>query len=292
MEPLKILGDFNIDVDRGSNCNHAARFIDTLQSMGLTQHVTGPTHKDGHTPDLIITRSFERVVSTKPVIDTYVSDHASIICDIDCCKPVELNENVTLRKLKSIGFDALRHEVTSSVLCTGEFSDLEVLVTCYNSTLTKLLDAHAPVMTKTVVKRKCVPRFSNDIRLAIRSRAAERKWCKSNLAQDYLSFKNLRNRATYIMSTGREEYFSDFISQNSTNQAKLFQSVKTLLWEPCKTPFLPDVSPKILANEIVFKLWPHAYGIHFLESCDARVTLEEFKRHLKAHLLSHNLISF
>ena len=137
---------------------------------------------------MMLTRSFDRVVSTKPVIDTYVSDHASILCDIDCCKPAELNENVSFRKLKSIDFDVLRDEVTSSVLCTGEFSDLEELVTCYNSTLTKLLDAHAPVMTKTVVKRKCVPWFSNDIRLAIRSRrAAERKWRKSNLAQDNLS---------------------------------------------------------------------------------------------------------
>ena len=218
--------------------------------MGLTQHVTGPMHKDGHTLDLIITRSFDRVVSTKPVIDTYVSDHASILCDIDCCKPAELKENVSFRKLKSSDFDVLRDEVTSSVLCTGDFSDLEELVTCYNSTLTKLLDAHALVMTKTVVKPKCVPWFSNDIRLAIRSRrAAERKWRKSNLAQDYLSFKNARNRANYIMSTARKDYFSDLISQNSTNQAKLCQSVKTLLCEPCKTPFPPDVSPKILAND-------------------------------------------
>ena len=163
---------------------------------------------------------------------------------------VELNENVSFRKLKSIDFDVLRDEVTSSVLCTGEFSDLGELLTCYNSTVTKLLDAHALVMTKTVVKRKCVPWFSNGIRLAIRSRrVAERKWRKSNLAQDYLSFKNARNRANYMMSTARKEYFSDFISQNSTNQAKLFQSVKTLLCEPCKTPFPPDVSPKILAND-------------------------------------------
>ena len=99
----------------------------------------------------------------------------------------------------------LRDEVTSSVLCTGDFSDLKELVTCYNSTLTMLLDAHAPVMTKTVVKRKCVPWFSNDIRLAIRSRrAAERNWRKSNLAQDYLSFKNARNRANYIICPLRE----------------------------------------------------------------------------------------
>ena len=104
-------------------------------------------------------------------------------------------------------------------------------------------------MTKTVVKRKCIPWF-NDIRLAIRSRrAAERKWRKSNLARDYLSFKDKRNRANYIMSTARREYFSDLISQNSKDQAKLFQSVKTLLCETCMASFPPYISPKILANE-------------------------------------------
>ncbi|KAK2557574.1 hypothetical protein P5673_020335 [Acropora cervicornis] len=126
------------------------------------------------------------------------------------------------------------HEIPQKAIMELEFvgvGSCAELGTCYTSTLTKLLDAPVPVMTKNVVKRKRVPWFSNDIRLAIRlRRAAERKWRKSNLAQDYLSFKNGRKRANYIMSTARKEYFSDFISQNSTNQAKLFQSVKTLLY--------------------------------------------------------------
>ena len=84
--------------------------------------MTGPTHKDGHTLNLIITRSFDGVVSTKPVVDTYID------------------------------IDALRDQVTASELCTNDFSDLEELVACYNSTLAGLLDMHAPVITKTVVK--------------------------------------------------------------------------------------------------------------------------------------------
>ena len=200
--------------------------------------MTGLTHKDGHTLDLIITRSFDGVVSTKPVVDTYVSDHASILCDIDCSKPVELCEKVSYRKIKSIDIDALGDQVTASELCTKDFSDLEELVACYNSTLAGLLDTHAPVITKTVVKRKCVPWFNNDIRHAIRlRRATERKWRKSNLAQDYLFFKDARNRESYIMLTTRREYFSDLICQNTKDRAKLFQSVKTLLREPCDVSF-------------------------------------------------------
>ena len=105
------MGDFNIHVDRATDCINAARFLNILQSMGLTQHVTGPTLKDGHTLDLIITRSFDGVVSTKAVVDIYVSDHASILCDIDCCKPPELCEKVSYRKIKSIDIDARRYGI-------------------------------------------------------------------------------------------------------------------------------------------------------------------------------------
>ena len=69
----------------------AARFLDSLKSMGLSQHVTGQTHKDEHTLDLITINSFGRVISPKLVIDTYVSDHTSILCGIDCCKPAEFS---------------------------------------------------------------------------------------------------------------------------------------------------------------------------------------------------------
>ena len=50
---LLIVGDFNFHLDDLNN-RHAKRFVD---GFGLQQHVKGPTHKKGHTLDLIITRS-------------------------------------------------------------------------------------------------------------------------------------------------------------------------------------------------------------------------------------------
>lgn len=43
-EPLITVGDFNIHVDCSDDCNDASNFLDLLESFGLTQHVTGPTH--------------------------------------------------------------------------------------------------------------------------------------------------------------------------------------------------------------------------------------------------------
>lgn len=41
-------GDFNIHVDNAGDTD-AIKFIDLLESYGLQQHVTSPTHKHDHT---------------------------------------------------------------------------------------------------------------------------------------------------------------------------------------------------------------------------------------------------
>ena len=47
---------FNIHVD-DSNDAYAVGFLDMLESMGFMQHVDVPTHEQGHTLDLVITRN-------------------------------------------------------------------------------------------------------------------------------------------------------------------------------------------------------------------------------------------
>jgi len=78
-ENLLISGDLNIHVDNIHNSD-AKKFSDLLESFGLKQHVTGPTHKDGHTLDLIVTRCSDRILSAPPKVDCYLSDHASVCC--------------------------------------------------------------------------------------------------------------------------------------------------------------------------------------------------------------------
>lgn len=64
-EQLLILGDFNIHLDDSTNADTKI-FIDLLESLGLEQHVKGPTHIHGHTLDLVITRKMETVVACPP----------------------------------------------------------------------------------------------------------------------------------------------------------------------------------------------------------------------------------
>ena len=96
----------------------------------------------------------------------------------------------------------------------------------------------------------------------LRFRAAERKWRRYKSAQDFTAVKAARNHTNYIMTAARKEYLSDFILRNSGDQAKLFQSIKSLLCEPCKVCFPPDACHTTLANEFGKFFEQKIDGIH------------------------------
>ena len=81
-EPLIITGDFNIHVNN-TNDSHAYEFLDLLASLGLKRHVIGPTHEGGLTLDLVITRQYDQVIKSAPMIDRSISDHAAVLCQLD-----------------------------------------------------------------------------------------------------------------------------------------------------------------------------------------------------------------
>ena len=198
-ESLILTGDYNFHVDVEDDPD-ARTFLDLLASMGLKQHVDVPTHVSGHTLDLVITREQDPVISSVPVADQYLSDHASVLCSLNAAKPGCVMRNVSYRQLKAIDIEALRQDLRTSELCTREYNDLMELTSSYNSTLTSLLDKYAPVKKKVVASRQRLPWFNSDIKSAIRARRkAERKWRKTKSQQDLRAFKDARNRATFVI---------------------------------------------------------------------------------------------
>ena len=105
------------------NDTDALKFLDLLESLGLEQHVTEPTHIRGHTLDLVITRKIEDILASPPA--------------------ESLSNNVVLTGLCDRGNS---HPITPL--------DLDVLVEDYTTTLSQVLDRHAPLKTKTVRGQK------------------------------------------------------------------------------------------------------------------------------------------
>lgn len=54
-QPLLISDDFNIHLDNTANPD-AIKISDILHSANLIQNISGATHREGHTLDIIITQ--------------------------------------------------------------------------------------------------------------------------------------------------------------------------------------------------------------------------------------------
>ena len=116
-EQLLITCDFNIHMDAVDQPD-TRRFLDLMESLGLKQHVTQPTHVDGHILDLIITRLSDNIIKDPPYVSRFVSDYASILCNLLHVKPALTAKKITYRKIKSVNLESLRSDLSAPALCS------------------------------------------------------------------------------------------------------------------------------------------------------------------------------
>ena len=117
--------------------------------------------------------------------------------------------------------------------------------------LAGLLDCHAPLKTKTVTVRPQVPWYSEEICEAKRARRrAERRWRTTRSVADLVVFKQHKNHVTHLLKEAKSAFLTDFISQNSDNQGKLFCAVKNLLVEKNLLCFSDYTDKSVLTNDI------------------------------------------
>ena len=101
---LLIVGDFNYHVDVSTNSD-ATRFSNVIKSFIMRQHVIGPTHKHGHTLDLILTRSNDDLVTRVETKDPMLSDYLAVHFKLSLKKPPPVQTKIQYRKLRSININ-------------------------------------------------------------------------------------------------------------------------------------------------------------------------------------------
>lgn len=97
-EQILLTDDLNIHV-YDISISDTWRFADLLESFGLKQHVMQPTHEDGHTLVLIITRCSDCVLMVPAKVDQLISDYASVWCRLLPEKPPVEVKVIAFRKL-------------------------------------------------------------------------------------------------------------------------------------------------------------------------------------------------
>ena len=111
-----------------------------------------PIHMAIHM-DLVITRIGDYTIQETPKPDFCISDHISIISKILLPKPSLIKKTIQHRKIKNVSISELKNDIRSSDLLSITHSNINEFAECFNTTLLRLLEAHAPLITKTIVTR-------------------------------------------------------------------------------------------------------------------------------------------
>ena len=159
---------------------------------------------------------------------------------------------------KSVDLDCLKQDIAKSDLCLqgcvgcpSSWEDFDKFVQSYNSTLSSILDRHAPLKSKVVGSRPQVPCYNQEIAEAKKKRRkAERTLRKTKSAEDLLVFKSLRNHVTYLCNQARRKFYVGFVKELGGDQRKLFRVTKALLMPNDEICF-PNCHDKVaLENDI------------------------------------------
>ena len=225
---LLLCGDFNLHVD---NCNdkEATDFLHLMSSYGLIQHVTSATHSRGHTLDLLFTRDADNLVKEVSIMDTLMSDHFWVLCNLAIQKPKPTPKVIAYRKLKDIDVEAFRTDILeSSIGHPSDEKDVEELAIKYNSVLIELLEKHAPRKSVKATVRPHAPWYTGEIKSAKQEcRRVERKWRTTRLVVHKEIYLSAVKKVAILIEQAKRSYYGSKVK--SADQKSLFNLANCLL---------------------------------------------------------------
>ena len=138
--------------------NDTKNFSDILTSAGLVQLVSEPTHVAGHWLDLVITNESNNCVGDVNAVHTMPKPHFAIRFNARLARPPAPRIQIKLRKINEIDMEQFRCDISTNIRATC--NDLNSYVSNYNSALGKVLDEHAPLITRNIKQRPNSPWYN------------------------------------------------------------------------------------------------------------------------------------
>ena len=96
-----VLGDFNLHVSKEDDIDSAI-FNDTIEAMGLYQHVSFPTHRSGNTLDLIISEIQNPISINTTARGPFITDYCAIISTLSIKRQQPKRAVKEVRKLHKV----------------------------------------------------------------------------------------------------------------------------------------------------------------------------------------------
>ncbi|XP_072033092.1 uncharacterized protein [Amphiura filiformis] len=223
---IVLVGDFNIHVNEPFKSD-VSHFLTTIDNAGFHQHVVGPTHINGNTIDLVISRLDEDLVMNCAV-DLRLSDHNVISFSVQQHKPKPKKIMVASRRLNQVNQDAFQADLSTEFASFDKkYENVNDMAMCYDTIVRQVLDKHAPVKN-TIRSRPSNPWYNEEIHQSRRfRRKLERKWRKSRLESDRQQYITQRTVTNEMIEMSKQNFYRNEL-ENADNKT-VFKKVNGLL---------------------------------------------------------------
>ena len=231
---LVILGDFNIHTQDLTNPD-LLEYNDTVEALGLRQHIMEPTHKKGNTLELIYTESIDTVEVLHAFIGNFILDHRLFGVVLQLRKQFEKSESPRHRNFKAFNLEAFTCEFNNNRIL--QQTVLEVAYNIFTQELTRILDKIAPIEEKKP-KRRNRPWYSNKLleqRKITRNR--ERIYNTYKQEHQWKAFTRERNRYNRILDFNKRHNFVTQVTEETNDSKKLFKIINNLLGKKMRTQY-------------------------------------------------------
>ena len=238
-----------VHVDTSSN--DSIKFQNCLESCNITQNVQTATHLHGHILDLVLTPTDASSFSNVRVAE-FISDHALVLAQLDSVNPPSNKEKVvTYRRYHKIDLDSLCKDLGNCTFVRRPGDTVSVLCEQYLGDLSRLLDQHAPLVTRTSTKQ-ATGWLSDSYRLAknIR-RQLERIWRKDKSAYNQSRLRKQIARCNWLVNKAKASYFRNLVRENGNDSKKLWQALRSALHSGPEAVLPSHESKKGLADRFV-----------------------------------------
>ena len=258
-----IIGDLNIHMNNPDSAD-TNTFLDILDSLDLTNRIQFPTHKSQNTIDLVISPRQSSIINS--VSQGHPSsDHYLVNFQIQYTTTKPITKMIKFRKLNSINPQAFGRDVR---ILFDDHNLVNLLpsecLKLYRTTLTTVLNTHAPEKAKKIVTRSKIPLVNDSITKAIRHRhMAEWNWANHHSdSMVFNTFYRARHIVSNLMDAAENKFYKDSLAQHQGNTKEIFKICDSLLGRKQDLPLPPGFTDKEQASHFnnffmskIFKIW-------------------------------------
>ena len=244
---LVLLGDFNVHVNKLDNQDTQA-YIDTMEALGLVQHINQPTHQLGNTLDLIYTESLEPIVVSHAFASNFISDHCLVGIELEMRKQQVRIESSKTRNYSNFSTSTFDTSFKDTTIL--EQDNFEQAVKELEKELTRTLDELAPLQDRRRKKIPSRPWYNSTLKEQKRIvRTRERIYIRDRQPHQWQAFTRERNRYTRMLEFHKRNYLVTKVEEATTDSRQLFQLVGSLLGRKEENPLPEATSDSILAED-------------------------------------------